>query len=99
MDGFSERNEAYRIGLVNAVFEPDELIENATLLATTIALNSPDAVRSSKKLIAAADREMFDCGLNLEANVFASAFESADQREGMTAFVEKRKPVFVDKEG
>ena len=92
-------DEAHRIGLVNAVFEPEQLVENAAMLAATISRNSPDAVRSSKKLIAAAYTETVDAGLNLEANVFANSFESADQREGMTAFVEKRQPVFMDKEG
>lgn len=91
--------EAYRIGLVNAVYEPEQLIENVTNMAARIAENSPEAVRMSKKLIAASYTESVDEGLTLETNEFAKAFEQPDRREGMTAFVEKRKPVFADSEG
>ncbi len=92
-------DEAHRIGLVNAVYEPGELLESAASLATKIAENSPEAVRRSKQLIAAAYTESVEAGLDLEAKVFADAFEGIDQREGMTAFVEKRKPLFTNSEG
>lgn len=92
-------DEALRIGLVNAVYEKEQLLENATQLATTIAENSPEAVRSSKMLIAVAYSESVDEGLIQEAETFADAFEGADQREGMSAFVEKRKAAFADLKG
>lgn len=91
--------EAMRIGMVNAVHEPENLMASAMQLAQSIAANSPEAVRMSKRLIAASFEESPDDGLTEEARVFSSAFELPDQREGMSAFVEKRKPVFVDREG
>jgi enoyl-CoA hydratase len=91
--------EALRIGLVNAVYEQEHLLENATQMATTIAENSPEAVQGSKMLIAAAYTEPVDEGLIQEAEAFADAFEGADQQEGMSAFVEKRRAAFADRKG
>jgi enoyl-CoA hydratase len=91
--------EAYCIGLVNAVYEQEQLPERAMTMATSIAENSPGAVRSSKMLIAASHTEPVEEGLILEAEAFADAFEGADQREGMGAFVEKRKAAFADLRG
>lgn len=88
--------EAYRIGLVNAVYEPEQLIENATAMATAIAKNSPAAVRLSKQLIADIENYQYRDGLAREGEAFAGMFESHDQREGMNAFVEKRAAVFED---
>lgn len=90
---------ALKLGLVNSVHEPDVLDKNARMLAGIIAANSPEAVTQTKRLIALAGSADFEDGLNEEVNVFANTFESHDQREGMTAFVEKRKPVFKDREG
>lgn len=89
-------DEALRIGLVNQVVEPSELMSAANALAESIAKNSPSAVRASKQLIAGAFEPDFDAALTNEAAVFADAFEGHDQREGMTAFVEKRAAVFED---
>ncbi len=89
-------DEAIRIGLVNQVVEVSELISAATALAELISRNSPSAVRASKQLIANAFDADFDAALTNEAAVFADAFEEHDQREGMTAFVEKRSAVFED---
>ena len=89
-------DEALRIGLVNQVVEPDQLVVAATALAQSIAKNSPSAVYASKKLIAGAFDADFDAALTNEAAVFADAFEGHDQREGMTAFVEKRAAEFED---
>lgn len=91
--------EALAMGLVNSVHAPDELEANALKLARTIARNSPAAVTATKRLIAASETMSVDEGLYLELKMFADAFESADQREGMTAFVEKRKPAFEDLKG
>lgn len=88
--------EALRIGLVNQVVEPDQVLAAATVLAESIAKNSPSAVRASKQLIATAFDADFDAALSNEAAVFAEAFEGHDQREGMTAFVDKRAAVFED---
>lgn len=88
--------EAYRIGLVNHVYAQDQLLEEASKLANTIAANSPMAVRLSKQLIADIENYEYDEGLTREGKAFANVFETHDQREGMTAFVEKRKAVFQD---
>lgn len=86
--------EAHRIGLVNAVYEPEQLVENATTIASKIAQNSPIAVQIGKRLIAATEVMTYDEGLDHEVESFAEVFETPDQREGMTAFVEKRPAVF-----
>lgn len=91
--------EAYRIGLVNAVYEQQQLHERTMMMATNIAENSPQAVQLSKRLIAAAYTEPVEEGLIQEAEAFADAFEGADQREGMGAFVEKRTAAFADLKG
>ena len=89
-------DEALRIGLVNAVFPPAELLERAVALAELIARNSPLAVRSSKRLLQLAFNGQVASGLETELQTFADAFTTPDQREGMTAFVEKRAPVYLD---
>lgn len=91
-------DEALRIGLVNAVHEPGALMDEAMKLTNTIAANSPDAVRLSKQLISEIETRTYHDGLDFEADAFAGVFESPGQREGMNAFVEKRKPVFQDGE-
>lgn len=91
--------QALNMGLVNSVHSPDDLHKNARILAGFIAANSPTAVAQTKRLIAAAGSMSFEDGLQLEVETFANSFESHDQREGMTAFVERRKPAFNDREG
>ena len=86
--------EALRIGLVNAVYPADRLLAEAKALAETIAANSPRAVRAAKAAIGAAFGDTAR-GLALEAELFSASFGTADQREGMSAFVEKRKPAFT----
>jgi enoyl-CoA hydratase len=87
--------EALRIGLVNRVVEPAELMNTATAIATEIAAQSPFAVRQVKRAMQDI-RSLPSVGdrLALEARAFAGVFESYDQREGTKAFLEKRKPVF-----
>ena len=84
-------DEAYRIGLVNNVYPIEELMPAAEKLAGTIAKNAPIAVRNSKKAI----NEGLDVGMDeaivIEEKLFGDCFESYDQKEGMTAFIEKRK--------
>lgn len=92
-------DEAHSMGLVNSVHEPEDLMPNAQKLAGMIASNSPNAVALTKRLIASTETTSIEDGLKHEVETFADAFESDDQREGMTAFVEKRKPVFNDRRG
>jgi enoyl-CoA hydratase len=86
--------EALRIGLVNAVYPLDQLMGEAIKLAESIAANSPLAVRSAKQLIRLAFNGQTTDGLDIEARAFGEAFTTADQKEGMTAFVEKRAAAF-----
>lgn len=88
--------EALRIGLVNAVHAPAVLMGAAREMATVIAANGPAAVRASKRLIAVSLASRSTQGLSEEARTFADVFEGAEQREGMAAFLEKRKASFGD---
>lgn len=92
---YSGRNikadEAYRIGLVNAVYTPEELMPAAKKLAAGIAKNAPIAVRNCKKAINDGLQTDMDAAIVIEEKLFGDCFESYDQKEGMAAFLEKRK--------
>ena len=92
---YSARNikadEALRIGLVNAVYPQEELMPAAEKLAETIARNAPIAVRACKKAINEGLEMPMDEAVALEEKLFGSCFETADQKEGMQAFLEKRR--------
>ena len=93
---FSCRNmkadEALSVGLVNAVYKQEELMDNAKKLASKIARNAPIAVRACKKAINDGLQVDIDRAVEIEEKLFGSCFETNDQNEAMTAFVEKRKP-------
>ena len=84
-------DEAYRIGLVNAVYPLEELMPAAEKLAETIAKNAPIAVRACKKAINDGLQVDMDKAIVIEEKLFGSCFQSADQIEGMSAFLEKSK--------
>ena len=84
-------DEAYRIGLVNAVYPLDEMLPAAEKLAETIAKNAPIAVRACKQAINEGLQVDMDKAIVIEEKLFGSCFQSADQIEGMSAFLEKRK--------
>ena len=84
-------DEAYRIGLVNAVYPLDELMPAAEKMAETIAKNAPIAVRACKKAINEGLEVEMDDAVVIEETLFGSCFKTADQIEGMSAFLEKRK--------
>ena len=87
-------DEALRIGLVNRVCEVDNLIDEARAVAQEIATKGPIAVAAAKRVInAGLDLALAD-GNQLEVSAFSGGIGSADQREGMTAFLEKRAPDF-----
>ena len=86
--------EAERSGLVSRVVAPDKLIEEAMAAATKIAGQSPLAVMMNKELVEAAYETTLSTGVALERRLFHSLFAFDDQKEGMAAFVEKRKPAF-----
>lgn len=84
-------DEALRIGLVNTVYPAQELLPAAEKLAGTIAKNAPIAVRACKKAINDGLQVDMDRAVTIEEKLFGSCFETADQKEGMGAFLEKRK--------
>ena len=84
-------DEALRIGLVNAVYPLAELYAAAEKLASQIATNAPIAVRAAKKAINEGLDLPMDEAVVVEEKAFGSCFQSADQQEGMGAFLEKRK--------
>lgn len=88
--------EALRIGLVNAVHRPDQLIQAAREMAARISTKSPAAVRASKRLLSLAFFSDPGAGLASEAAAFGDAFTNPDQREGMRAFIEKRPAQFAN---
>ncbi len=84
-------DEALRIGLVNAVYPLAELMPAAEKLAETIARNAPIAVRACKKAINEGLEKKMDDAVVTEEKLFGGCFKTADQIEGMSAFLEKRK--------
>jgi enoyl-CoA hydratase len=89
-----DADEAERHGLVNAVFDPGELIGKTMEVATLLASKSPIALGAAKQECNRALSGEHAANLDGEATHFAELFASADAKEGMTAFVEKRDPVF-----
>lgn len=85
-------DEALRIGLVNAVYAPDELMPAAMKLANKIAKNAPIAVRLSKKMINDGLAMPIDEAVKMEYTLFGNSFETHDQVEGMSCFLSKEKP-------
>ena len=83
--------EAYRIGLANNVYPAEELMPAAKKLASTIARNAPIAVRNCKRAINEGIQVDMDQAIVIEEKLFGSCFETCDQKEGMNAFLEKRK--------
>ena len=84
-------DEALRIGLVNAVYPLAELYAAAEKMASTIASNAPIAVRAAKKAMNDGISLPIGDAVVCEEKAFGSCFETADQQEGMGAFLEKRK--------
>jgi enoyl-CoA hydratase len=89
--------EAERSGLVSRVVPADKLMEEARAVATTIARLSPVAVQLAKELVDAAYETPLAQGVREERRLFHAAFATEDQKEGMAAFIEKRKPAFKGK--
>lgn len=96
--GKIKAEEALSLGLVNAVYPLAELMDAALKLAGKIARNAPIAVRATKKAVNEGLQVDMDKAIDIEVVNFGTCFESEDQRNAMTAFVEKRKPEpFVNK--
>ena len=84
-------DEAYRIGLVNAVYPQEELMAQAEKMANGIAKNAPIAVRNCKKAINDGLDVTMDEALVIEEKLFGDCFETEDQRYGMAFFLDKNK--------
>lgn len=87
--------EAYEMGLVNKVLPADKLMEEVMAVATAIKNNGPFGVRLAKECITRSYYMSMDQALMMEAKDFGLCFATKDQKEGMTAFVEKRKPAYT----
>jgi len=87
--------EAERRGLVNAVYEPGELIERVLETARLLATKSPVALAYAKEALNLALQGSYEASLVQEASFFAMLFSTEDAKEGMAAFAEKREPRFV----
>lgn len=84
--------EALQMGLVDTVYEDVATLRDEALkLAQKISMNAPIAVRNSKKAINDGYNLEMDKAIAVEEELFSKCFETADQKEGMTAFLEKRK--------
>ncbi len=86
--------EAERVGLVSRVVPLDKLLEDALATAAKIAELSMPIVMMAKESVNRAFETTLAEGVRFERRLFHSAFATEDQKEGMAAFVEKRKPVF-----
>ena len=84
--------EAYRLGLVNHVTTPAELMDKARSILSLIQTKAPVAIA---KLISCINLAGFGDGFNKEVAAFGACFDTADMKEGTAAFLEKRKPVFA----
>lgn len=87
-------DEALRIGLVNAVYEREELLDKALELAQMILKNAPLAIQAAKQSINEGYDLPVDDAIALENKLFGGCFATADQKEGMAAFLSKRKAAF-----
>jgi enoyl-CoA hydratase len=89
-----DADEAERIGLVNAVYEPGELMAKTVETARALAAKGPLALAAAKRALNRALAGDHTENLEREADDFGELFASADAKEGMTAFSEKREPTF-----
>ena len=83
--------EALSVGLVQAVYPADQLMTEAEKMASRIASNAPIAVRACKKAVNDGLQVDMDAAMVVEEKLFGSCFETRDQKNAMSAFVEKRK--------
>jgi enoyl-CoA hydratase len=90
-----DAGEALRIGVVSAVYEPEELAEKVGEVARALAAKSPVALRIAKATLNLALHGDHERNLRAEIDSFGELFSSEDAKEGMSAFAEKREPKFT----
>jgi enoyl-CoA hydratase len=89
--------EAVRIGLANQVYETDILFHKAHEFAKKISEKNPNAVKATLSLAYTSKTHEFYDGAISESQMFGTIFQSKDAKEGISAFLEKRKPTFTGK--
>lgn len=87
--------DALSWGLVANIFTPDSLVDEAVKTASEISSFSPIAVKAAKEVVNESFNTTLEQGVRYERRIFHGLFGSHDQKEGMTAFIEKRKPDFT----
>jgi enoyl-CoA hydratase len=90
-------HEAYQFGMVNRVVPVDKYLEESLQLAEDIAARAPVAIRVAKKMINQAFERTLSEAISEEKQQFYNLFATEDQKEGMQAFIEKRKPEWKGK--
>ncbi len=90
-----DAEEARRLGLVNEVVTPEELAQRIQALADVLIANSPMSMKATKRLMAAQNKAWLDAATEAALEISAQARGTADFREGVAAFLEKRKPVWT----
>ena len=86
--------EAHRLGIVNEIVAPESLMDRVGALAQTLAANSPESLAATKRLMAAQHKKWLDSAITSAIEASAQARETEDFREGLAAYLEKRKPVW-----
>ncbi len=90
-------DEAFEMGLASEVVADEQVLDRALEMASTIAALPPLAIRQTKEVVLAGADCSLDAALTLERKAFDILFDTEDQKEGMSAFIEKRKPKFKGK--
>ena len=83
-----------KTSLVDAIFDHDKLLDSVYEIIDTISLNGPNAISKTIELVNKSYDLKLNDGLNIEAIEFGKLFNENESKEGMDAFVEKRKPNF-----
>jgi methylglutaconyl-CoA hydratase len=86
--------EALRLGVVNEVVAPEEMQARLEALIAMLAANSPQSLAATKRLLAVQNKEWLDAAIGAALEENAHARDTADFREGVAAFLEKRKPEY-----
>jgi methylglutaconyl-CoA hydratase len=89
--------EAHKLGLVNEIVVPEQLMPRALQLAAQLMENSPASLRATKMLLSSYTKEQLDRQLKTAIQENAGIRRTADFKEGITAFLEKRKPSWTEK--
>jgi methylglutaconyl-CoA hydratase len=89
--------EAYKLGLVNEVVPPEQLMPRALELAAQLMENSPASLQATKKLLSGYTREQLDRQVGQAVQANGAIRQTADFKEGITSFLEKRKPKWTGK--